>query len=383
MSDKLRKAVTALIGGTNGDRMFAELLFDMERVADPECQSMGVGLRGRQAMLMYNPVLLDKWSDDTIVNVLKHEVLHIILNHHGRIGSRNHQLGNIAADLVVNQMVKGIPTTLTFYKDGKFEDHPTVSLEGVRKEIPDLKENMSFEYYYAKLAELNKDALEQLGETADDHSMMGDEDGISPTQAQCIWRDKIGQAVDRAARAGDAPKGAIRDIVGEFLDTSVDWRTALRQFPQDAERTDTSRTRKKRNRRYGLLYPGVKIERKCKLAVGFDLSGSITDEIKDKFTKELAKIAPFAELTILFFDTTVTAEKEFEAADFNWKVSGGGGTLFDPVFQRAKELSADGLIMLTDGENFDKIEDPGFPVLWGILDGYPFNQAFGQHVVVK
>lgn len=382
MSDKLRKAVTALIGGSGGDRMFAELLFDMVRIPDTTCQSMGVGLRGRQATLIYNPDLLDKWSDATIVSVLKHEVLHIILRHHGRIGNRNHQLGNIAADLVVNQMVKDIPDTLTFFKDGKFEDHPTVSIEGVRKEIPGLLENMTFEYYYEQLAQLNKDALNGM-ETADDHSMMGTEDGVSEAQADRIWREKIGQAVDRATRAGDGPKGALRDIVSEFLDTSTDWKTALRQFPQDAERTDTSRTRKKRNRRYGLLYPGVKIERKCKLAVGFDLSGSITDDIKDKFTKELAEIAPYAEITVLFFDTTVTEEKEFEETDFHYKVPGGGGTLFAPVFERAKELQVDGLVMLTDGENFDKIEDPGFPTLWGILSGYTFNQSFGTYVEVK
>tara|TARA_R110000868_G_scaffold44306_3_gene148121 strand:+ start:268 stop:1425 length:1158 start_codon:yes stop_codon:yes gene_type:complete len=385
MSDKLRKAVTSLIGGNRGDRFFAELLFDMPRVADPTCLSMGVGIRGRQPFLVYNPALLELWSDEDVVKVLKHEVLHVLWGHMGRIGTTGqHQIGNIAADLVVNQMIEGMPKELMFYKDGKFEKGQAVHIDTMMRDRPELglEPNKHFEWYFEKLYQ----HAEKMGhyQTVDDHGIPGDETGtLNPESANRIWKEKLGQAADRAQRAGDAPQGALRDVLREFLDTAVDWKTALRNFPQDAERTDKSRTRKKRNRRYGFLYAGTKVERKCKLAVGFDLSGSITDEIKDTFAKELTVIAPYAELEILFFDSSVTAQATFDEADFTWKVPGGGGTCFQPVFDRAAELGVDGLIMLTDGENFDTLEEPAFSVLWGILDGYTFKQPFGQHVVVK
>jgi len=383
MSSELRRAVTALVGTKSGDRFFAELLFDMVRVPDLTCKSMGVGIRGLDTVLVYNPNLLIRWGDEATIKVLKHELLHIICQHIPRImRAGNHQIGNVAADLVVNQMIADFPRKLDFYVDGEFKEGETISLDNMRKQFPELLSDMHFEYYYEHIMEKADKLDGSCGETADDHGQMSD-GSYSPGTAERIWKEKVRGAMDRATRAGDAPKGAIRDVLYEFLDSSVDWKTALRSFPQEAERVNTSRTRKKRNRRYGLMYPGVKVERKCKLAVGFDLSGSITDEIKDKFSKELAEIAPYAELIILFFDSTVTAEKEFEEAEFNWKVPGGGSTCFAPVFDRAAELEVDGLIMLTDGENFDTIEEPSFPVLWGILENYPFNKTFGQHVVVK
>jgi len=382
MSNDLRRAIATLVGGKKGDRFFAEILFDMVRIPDLTCTSMGVGIRGTETILVYNPLLLEKWTDAEIVGVLKHEIGHIVCDHIARIAAcGNHEIGNVAADLVVNQMVGSVPKKLVFFKGGKFVEGETVTLENMKKQFPDLLPDKHFEWYFDMIM---KDAPKAEDfQTADDHSHMQGDGEVSPSTARRIWREKVQAAAERAKRAGDGPQGAMRDVLSEFLDQSVDWRTALRQFPQDAERTDTTRTRKKRNRRYGFLYPGAKIERKCKLAVGFDLSGSISDTIKNTFTKELTEIAAYAELYVLFFDSTVTAEKTFEEADFSWKVPGGGGTCFQPVFDRAEEMGVDGLIMLTDGEGFDKITEPSFPVLWGILEGYAFNQAFGQHVVVK
>lgn len=382
MSNDLRRAIATLVGGKKGDRFFAEILFDMVRIPDLTCTSMGVGIRGTETILVYNPLLLEKWTDAEIVGVLKHEIGHIVCDHIARIAAcGNHEIGNVAADLVVNQMVGSVPKKLVFFKGGKFVEGETVTLENMKKQFPDLLPDKHFEWYFDMIM---KDAPKAEDfQTADDHSHMQGDGEVSPSTARRIWREKVQAAAERAKRAGDGPQGAMRDVLSEFLDQSVDWRTALRQFPQDAERTDTTRTRKKRNRRYGFLYPGAKIERKCKLAVGFDLSGSISDTIKNTFTKELTEIAAYAELYVLFFDSTVTAEKTFEEADFSWKVPGGGGTCFQPVFDRAEEMGVDGLIMLTDGEGFDKITEPSFPVLWGILEGYAFNQAFGQHMVVK
>jgi len=45
---------------------------------------------------------------------------------------------------------------------------------------------------------------------------------------------------------------------------------------------------------------------------------------------------------------------------------GGGGTSFQPVFDKVAEMSIEPccLVYFTDLENFDQIEQPPYPVMW-------------------
>jgi predicted metal-dependent peptidase len=257
------------------------------------------------------------------------------------------------------------------------------TVNNLNKKYPDLalKAAMNYEYYYEKL-KTKAQELEQSGmDSQDDHDKMsGNESATSQAKARQLVRE----AMAASTRAGDKISGDVRSLVSKLLGDEATWEQELRRFPQDAEVFSVSKDRRHRNRRFGYVYPGDKKERRVKLAVGFDLSGSITDDIKDRFVTELRHIYNSgAELVVLFFDTTVTAVKDFADADFSWKVPGGGGTLFQPVIDKAAELRVDGLIFLTDGECFDTIEEPAFPVLWGLLEGFEHRQAFGRPITVS
>lgn len=137
--------------------------------------------------------------------------------------------------------------------------------------------------------------------------------------------------------------------------------------------------RRIRNRRYGLQYPGQKKIRKVKIAVGFDVSGSIGDELARQIAGEIRHIHEGgAEVDVVFFDHAVQEVRPWSDNFLDGGVPGGGGTLFQPPLDKAVDLGCDGVIMLTDGMNADTITDPGIPVIWGILPGFKFEAPFGK-----
>lgn len=376
MHPKLTRCISSLIG--NHDRTYAEIFLQLRWVEDPTVPSIGVSVC--EAKLFYNKDFVEAVPEWFLVMVLKHEAGHLFLDHIPRMklaGALN-PLGNIAADIVVNQMIPGMPDEMEI--NGKQCTFAT--LNNARKQIPDLLAEQTFEYYYGKLYAA-ADKIQDMS-TVDDHKPMSEGDMPDDIQ-KAMTRQLVDKAVKRALNAGSemAPSGQLRKLISDLLDTKTDWRRVLRNFPQDAEVVSYVANRFKRNRKYGYSYAGYKPERGVKIAVAVDLSGSITDTIKDLFATELTTLQKLGcEIEVIFFDHQVTGQETFSRSTLNKDWGGGGGTLFQPAIDAAARLDVDGLIFLTDGENFDTIKKPSFPVLWGILPGYQFNQPFGRHVIL-
>lgn len=95
---------------TMQEPFYGILLSSMERVPSPSCPTMGVGRSGNVFRLYYNPDFVSKLDIDTTLCVLKHECLHIALNHfclfdEGKVSKAEHELRNIALDMEVNGYV--------------------------------------------------------------------------------------------------------------------------------------------------------------------------------------------------------------------------------------------------------------------------------------
>ena len=85
------------------------LLSAMERVSTPKVSTLGVGRAGNVFKLYYNPSFVNRFSTDTVIQLLKHEVLHVAFNHftiwngedlHESQGM--HTMRNAALDLEIN-----------------------------------------------------------------------------------------------------------------------------------------------------------------------------------------------------------------------------------------------------------------------------------------
>lgn len=98
-------------------------------VPTPGIETMGVDQFGR---CYYDPAVLSEWSLDKCAGVVLHEDLHLVLRHHARaramlgetIGEEERKRWNIAADMCVNQILRGagvpLPDDVVFPEQFKF-----------------------------------------------------------------------------------------------------------------------------------------------------------------------------------------------------------------------------------------------------------------------
>ncbi len=373
----IRLATTSLINGT--DRFFAEILYRLRRKIDYACPSMGVSLENG-GTLIYNPLFVLA-NEKHMAAILVHECVHLLSDHLPRATVHNlpHSFVNVCADLATNSTIPTFPHKLNFVLNGAIVEQDTVTVENYKTQYTDLEKGRSFEYYVAYFKEAGK--VPEGGES-DDHSGWGD---VSPEAARAIAQRLIEDAVKGAKQAGQELPNSVRELVEELLDSQVPWESVLRRFPDTAEVYSKESSRAYRNRRYGITFPGNRPIRRCTVYVGFDVSGSMGEELITKCNNCLREMSEMgADLKVIFFDDKIYPVVDYHPGVFDeGKIPGGGGTLFSPLFDRVTELGGDGLVVLTDGLLGDHVEEPNYPVVFGILDGYKSPYTWGISVTIK
>jgi predicted metal-dependent peptidase len=172
------------------------------------------------------------------------------------------------------------------------------------------------------------------------------------------------------------------------MNTPRNWKKELRSFLSKSAGTEIEFSKKLRNRRYGLLYPGKKRKPKLNLAVLVDSSGSMYNELLSQIFSEIKKINESfpMDITVIQCDTEVNSIEKYDPKK-KITVNGRGGTSFAPAFKAAEELSPDAVIYFTDGDNFDKdeVKKPRYPVLWALpkecMDTLKYN--WGKRVPIE
>lgn len=386
----LTRAITALLN--TQDRFYADFLQQMDRVYTEAIPTAGVRITNR-IELSINPKWFGALTLDMQIMTLKHECIHIISEHIERLrqfspDAITHQFYNMCMDLAVNSLIPGFPDAMT-NADGSTSEFATVA--NMQRIYKTVQPAMPFEYYvnYFRQEEQDQkklsDAIKNM--SFDDHSGLYENTG-DPTEVQKqVIRHAINNAIEEAKRAGSEPPQGLKGLIDRAMKSKSDWRRALRRFPEEAEVCDIESTRKVRNRRYGTIYPGDKKVRRKKIALGFDVSGSVTAEVAAALMSECDKIIEAGcELVVLFFGTSIVREETWtRTPDLStYQIPDGGGTLFQPVYDRVKELKADALIMLTDGYNFDgQIRKPTCPTLFGIIGNPGYKSEFGKVLYIE
>mgnify|MGYP002847212901 FL=1 len=350
---------------------YAHFLSGVIREVTDKVPTAAVGFKSGKIALYVNEnfFLKELRSMTERVAVIKHETLHIIFKHLFRMKTKTYdnQLFNIAADIVVNQLIA----------PWKLPDS-AVTLET----FPELKlpKDKSVEWYYENLKKkASKDSeykkrLMEISEqgTHSDHKMWGENENFSMEVVETEVDRMIIQARDRTPRKdhGTIPLG-IKSLIQSIIEKrnpQIDWKRALKLFSSTSRRTRVYHTMKRFSKRFGTR-PGIKIKRFQKLAVAIDTSGSINIDDFNTFFSEIHSMWKFgAEVHVLECDADVQKKYSYRGRTPEF-VHGGGGTSFDPVFEHIRSNRFeryDGCIYLTDGYAPEPKIKPPCKVFWCI-----------------
>jgi len=384
-NDAVSQAIIRLF---DQEMFYAELVTRMKRVLTKSVPVAGVCIKDH-IELHINLEAFSKFTIEERAAILKHECEHILRNHIARakelapevyakkqdgidrlINGAKHQVINIAADAAANSGLRHLP-------------------EGaVYPEKLDLPSHETLEFYLEALKQKQKDKPdsqdgEDDGHTIDNHELWGESEGEKD-----ILKEKVRQLVTKAAdktRAAGKMTAENELAVSTLNENKVNWKEQLKRFVAKTITSHIESSKKKRNRRYGIMFPGsVKIE-DLHIGVAMDTSGSISDDELQQFITEISFMAKYAKITVVEADSSIKASYEFKPKQ-KYNIKGRGGTAYQPAldfFNNMKDI--DGVIYFGDMDNYDNetLVKPKYPVLWVIVGAKDKPCDFGTQIRIK
>lgn len=331
--------------------------------------------------LGYNPSFVDKITQEELVGVIAHEVLHCANGHVWRKDGREHRKFNYACDYAINPILKEAGFKLP---DGCLLDQQYVG--------------KSAEWIYARLPDPPKDGGSrgegQPGSGACDvqdpaEPGEGDGDGqddgpLSTSEAD--WQQAVQQAANAAKQRGKLP-ASLERFAAQAAEPKVDWRSVLHRFVQQTAKDDyTWRTPNQRYLCSGLFLPTMHSEHVGPIAIAIDTSGSIDNVLLSQFAAEVRSVVddvkPSA-VHVIWCDAMVHRIDTFQHDEpVEFKPVGGGGTNFAPVMDAVDEMEETPvcLVYLTDLEGGHRDVPPQMPVLWATIRDH--EVPYGEKVMV-
>jgi predicted metal-dependent peptidase len=361
--------------------MFAEpfwshVLRGVDMIRTEDIPTAGVLANDEGIRMWWNPSFLGSLNELEVKGLLKHEAMHLALDHTTTRRLDPHLVHNWAADLAINSEIPYVelpkmglipgrplqPPTKEKLELMDEEDH--ARFERLSKLIASLPPGESTEWYFTRLMEdpqTRKDIEGGSGEGGylidmDSHENWGE--GLSEEDREIV-RAKVKQVVaeavaeaDRTGRWGSV-SSSTRQAIRASLVRTIDWKAVLRQFCGQSRRAETRSTWSRLNRKYAGASPGRKRSYTASIAVYVDQSGSVSNEDLARIYAELEGLADRVEFVIYHFDTEVDLGSERK-----WKRNSreeiartlSGGTCFNAPTRHANASKRfDGFIVVTDG----------------------------------
>jgi len=334
--------------------------------------------------IYYNKNFLETLSDRELEFVLSHEVMHCVLNHITRKGDRNPVKWNFAIDYATNLLLQ---------ESGVGTPPPGVLLDEKYKD-------MSAEEIYEQLevheipvctcgrsdgkATGDRRECPRCGGSFDQH----DYDAVrgKETEVESRWRSVVEEAANTARQRGNLPAG-IQRLVKDLLQPQLPWQILLSRYLNSLMKGDYKWIPP--NKRYvwqNIYLPRIYDQYALKVVVALDTSGSISENELTYFVSEVTGILRCTfeyTLWVIACDAEVQEVQRLRKGDpvSKIRVSGGGGTRFEPVFDYVKEhrLDPDVLVYFTDLCGSFPEEKPPYPVIWIALErdvGVPFGTVY-------
>ena len=336
--------------------------------------------------IFFNEEFLYSLSSKEQNALMLHEVLHMALLHVTRRQNRDPHIWNIAADIVVNDLIErntSFPLPQGAITDTRFQDK-------------------SVEYIYEALLKSEKKyklVINDILQPGNSEQNKGDTNLSEPLsqeetdEIESFWKDKMEILKNSSEHnlsngKGSLPAG-IEQEISTILEPEVDWRHALWKYvgktPADFDDLD---------RRF--IYKGLYLEslltEAVEVSVCIDTSGSVSDELLMQFTGELKGILrsyPNVKCSLFFADTDLAGPYEIDRIEQMPKAIGRGGTSFVPFFDYLKKHGEENSLLgnnklsiyFTDGFGDFPQQEPDNPTMWLVCkdgletNGFPFGEV--------
>ena len=332
--------------------------------------------------------------------VLAHEVWHCVMLHIARTGKRNRDLFNIAIDLEVHFTLldekmsepwilphepswsklsaEEIYEELLKMKSGKKPNYEWCSGK-TSKNFETNKESFDKHIYQddsAKKDENTSSDASSCASTSEAHSDFVIDDDYHPLVLQAAverTRARVISAAQQIARTqGHLPANLVA-LLDKVQTPSLPWQELLKQFVTTCYGGKRRWLPPARRHVWQDLYlPSMRDER-LKAVVALDTSGSTQYDLSLFLGELVSLMRSFGrfELTVIqcdadVHDVQIFTDVKIPESNHRWKIHGGGGTDFRPVFEyvRKKSLNPDLLLFFTDGYGDAPANPPPYPVMW-------------------
>ena len=365
--------------------------------------------------LYFNAKFVDGLSDREVKGVLCHEVMHCALEHLTRINGRDPDIWNVSTDAIINNIL--LNDGLNLPKGVIIPNNNEISLFGkLVKKLTDKSAEEVYDKVYSKIRKQQNNNRQGMKKYIKDNKNknkgfdthihqkngMGKKgkngkgascDGI-PIPDEHDWKKILIDAATYAKQQGHLPAGMER-LIGDILDTSIDWKGLLYRYVTALIPVDYMWTRpSKKSRALGVYLPSV-VKEHIDVVVAVDTSGSISQDELSQFMSEIIGIIRSfrnVDLTIIDCDCKINGIQKVKNAspddiisEVSKNLKGGGGTSHIPVFKWLNENLPNTklLIAFTDGyTSFPDESDVCCKTLWvsagyyrADINQYPFGNV--------
>lgn len=354
----------ALISLLLDEPFYAHILSELQPVVASNVPIAAIQL-ATPIRLLINSDNFDRLKPKHQIGILKHEVLHLVMEHFIRRGGRDPHLFNLAADLAIHELIK------PEYLPPNVATVPSIEQllpPGVR-----LPRKAAAEVYYEILEKyaVKVEIVVSGGESGagssgtgmrvrvtapdgsvvydsiDDHSISETEDSI----AKDIIKELVRQMVESAIKScGSCPAG-LEEYITAMRQTAVNWRRVLSRFLLGRGRMVNTPSYMRESKRYD-NYPGRRKQIGMQALVAIDTSGSMTDSELADILAHLLQIKKISgtKIWVVWGDTQHEGGPILiDKVGNRIKIKGRGGTDLRWPFEIADKMRIPTLVYFTDG----------------------------------
>lgn len=333
-------------------------LLGLSKIINRSVETACVRKKGINCELVINPDYWETQDDTQQLNLLSHEVYHIVFQHMFLWDSfPNKDILGLATDCEVNSCLSNLDNSWVVPSIWNLPEKQGTKFyyEEILKQDPPQQQQQQSNGGGSGDSQDNKDGMPQ---TKDDHTQWGkDFQECSDAEKQLI-QNQINNQIKTAAEQTIKMRGTIpaemKEIVDELFKPKpriFDWKAYFRRMLGSIYDINIKKTRRKESIRFPDS-AGIKHKKKVSILVAVDTSSSVNnDELRDFFSEITYIYKAGAIITILECDAKITVNYEY-TGKWTGKIHGRGGTDFQPVIDYYRKNMKDyaALVYFTDGE---------------------------------